>query len=286
MYRFSGAMRGTSIGGVAASGPGRPGTRLATFASDPPALSDRPGEWGRIGLGPRWCKPIQPRTSVYDARMADVVRRNLPNTLTILRLVLAAAFFGTLNAYRYTPPENALWANVAIAFFILAAITDALDGHLARRWSVQSTFGRIMDPFCDKVLILGAFIYLAGPRFVVAEWAAAGDFFTMATGVYPWMVVVIFARELLVTGIRGVIESMGVKFGSLWSGKAKMILQSITVPCILFLTVNFRPSEHAWAMWTCHVLVYTTLLVTVWSGMPYVFGMRRMMPSAGAGGGA
>ena len=134
-----------------------------------------------------------------------------------------------------------------------------------------------MDPFCDKVLVLGAFIYLAGPRFVVPEWVAADDFFNMATGVYPWMVVVIFARELLVTGIRGVVESMGVSFASKWSGKAKMILQSITIPCIIFLTVNLRPSEWAWAMWCSHVLVYLTLIVTVWSGLPYILGLKQLM---------
>ncbi|UCD73947.1 MAG: CDP-alcohol phosphatidyltransferase family protein [Phycisphaerales bacterium] len=208
--------------------------------------------------------------------MSHAIRKNLPNSLTILRLVLAGAFFAALNAYRY-PGTHALWADVAIVLFIAAATTDALDGYFARKWDVVSTFGRIMDPFCDKVLILGAFIYLAGPRFVVPEWVARGDFFTMATGVYPWMVVVIFARELLVTGIRGVVESMGIAFGSRWSGKAKMIVQSISIPLIIFLAVNCRPSENGWAMWTCHVLVYATLVITVWSGLPYVLGLRQIL---------
>ncbi|MHC5113393.1 MAG: CDP-alcohol phosphatidyltransferase family protein [Planctomycetota bacterium] len=212
--------------------------------------------------------------------MPSLVRRQLPNTLTVLRLVFAAAFFTALNAYRY-PETHRLWANVAIVLFIVAAITDALDGYYARKWNVISTFGRIMDPFCDKVLVLGAFIYLAGPRFVVPAWVNEGSFFTMATGVYPWMVVVILARELLVTGVRGVVESAGVKFPSKWSGKAKMILQSITVPCILMVAVNFRPADNAWAMWTCHVLVYATLLVTVWSGLPYVTGLRAVIASGG-----
>ena len=208
--------------------------------------------------------------------MPTVMRRNLPNGLTLLRLVLAGGFFAALNAFRY-PDIHALWANIAIAIFILAAITDSLDGHFARKWNVVSMFGRIMDPFCDKVLILGAFIYLAGPRFVVPEWVARGDFFTMATGVYPWMVVVIFARELLVTSVRGVVESMGISFPAKWTGKAKMILQSVAIPIIIFLAVNLRPSERAWAMWCCHVLVYTTLLITVWSGLPYIVGVRRIM---------
>jgi len=211
--------------------------------------------------------------------MADSVRSRLPNGLTMLRLVLAAAFFGTLNAYRY-PDHNTLWANVAVVFFVLAAITDALDGYLARKWHVESIFGRIMDPFCDKVLVLGAFIYLAGPRFIVREWVEAGSFFTMATGVYPWMVVIVLARELLVTGFRGEAESMGVSFGSSWFGKWKMILQSFCIPVVLLLTVNFKTGGpetlNVMARWICYVVVYTTVTVTILSGLPYVSRLRQV----------
>ncbi len=210
--------------------------------------------------------------------MSEGVRKNLPNALTLLRLVLAAAFFATLNIYRY-PDQHTLWANLAIVIFIVAAFTDFLDGYLARRWDVVSVFGRIMDPFCDKVLVLGAFIYLAGPRFVASEWVEAGDFFTMVTSVYPWMVVVMLARELLVTGIRGVVEGEGGDFSAGWSGKGKMILQSVAVPVILFLVVNVDtgPTGAAWARWTCHVIVYATVVVTVWSGAPYVLRLRTWM---------
>ncbi len=213
--------------------------------------------------------------------LTDAMRQRLPNQLTILRLLLAAGFFASLNVYRY-PDENTTWVWIALGMFILAAITDALDGYLARRWDVISTFGRVMDPFCDKVLILGAFIYLAGPRFVVPDWVEQGNFFTMATGIYPWMVVVIFARELFVTGIRSVVESRGVKFGSMLSGKAKMILQSIIIPIVLVLVVGFETGSTPWAMWTCHVLVYATVIVTAWSGLPYIFGARRALLEAEA----
>lgn len=94
--------------------------------------------------------------------MSAAVRRQLPNILTMLRVVLAAAFFACLNAYRY-PDTHVDWANIAIGLFIAAAITDALDGYLARKWHVESIFGRLMDPFCDKVLIIGAFMYITGP---------------------------------------------------------------------------------------------------------------------------
>ncbi len=145
-----------------------------------------------------------------------------------------------------------------------------------------------MDPFCDKVLVLGAFIYLAGPRFVVPEWVEEGSFFTMATGVYPWMVVIILARELLVTGFRGAAEAKGVSFASNWSGKAKMILQSIAIPVVLFLTVNFKPGgEDALNLavrWTCYVLVYVTVIVTIWSGLPYIFRAQEIVGVNGAAG--
>ncbi len=194
----------------------------------------------------------------------------------MLRAVLAGGFFAALNAYRY-PNEGVLWGNIAIVLFCAAALTDALDGYLARKWKVESVFGRIMDPFCDKVLILGAFIYLAGPRFVVKEWVEDESFYTMATAVYPWMVVVILARELLVTGIRGVLESMGLSGASNWSGKIKMILQSIIVPIVLFLVINFKTHETPWAMWACHIMVYATLIVTAYSGLPYVVGLRKIL---------
>jgi CDP-diacylglycerol--glycerol-3-phosphate 3-phosphatidyltransferase len=197
----------------------------------------------------------------------------------MLRLVLAAAFFASLNAYRY-PDHNTTWANVAVGLFILAAITDALDGYLARRWEVVSTFGRIMDPFCDKVLVLGAFAYLAGPRFVVPEWVQEPNaFFTMATGVYPWMVAVLLARELLVTGFRGEAESQGESFAAGWSGKGKMILQSVTIPLVIFLVVNFETgrAEGTWARWTCYVMVYATVGVTIWSGLPYLGRLRSIL---------
>jgi CDP-diacylglycerol--glycerol-3-phosphate 3-phosphatidyltransferase len=216
--------------------------------------------------------------------MPEAVRRSLPNGLTMLRLVLAAAFFATLNAYRY-PSENVVWAHIAVWLFVLAAVTDAFDGYLARKWDVTSTFGRIMDPFCDKVLVLGGFIYMAGPRFLVPQWVEEGSFFTMATGIYPWMVAVILARELLVTGFRGQAEAMGVSFGSNWWGKWKMILQSITVPTVIFFAITFKTGEDRTisiaAKWFCYVLVYVTVIVTIVSGLPYVLRLRQIVAKRG-----
>ncbi len=205
------------------------------------------------------------------------MRRQLPNALTLLRLLLAGLFFCILNFYRF--PLVHRWALIcAGVIFIVAVITDALDGYLARRWQVESTFGRIMDPFCDKVLVLGAFIYLSGPRFVIPEAAARGDFFNMASGVYPWMVALILARELLVTGIRGEMEGRGVKFGAQVWGKWKMILQSLVVPVVLAIVwLNPTQPGHEWLSHVRDGLVYLTVLVTVVSGLPYVMAGKRAM---------
>ncbi len=210
--------------------------------------------------------------------------RQVPNQLTVLRLVLAGVFFVILNLYRYGHPDapQQHWALLgAIVVFVLAALTDGLDGYLARRGKVESTFGRIMDPFGDKVLIIGAFIYLSGPRFV-DPWAVRNkEFFTMITGVYPWMVAVMLARELLVTGIRGELEGMGVDFGASIFGKLKMILQAVTIPLIL-LIVWFDPRQWVWMGYVRDALVYATVVVTVLSGVPYIASAARTLRGAPA----
>lgn len=196
--------------------------------------------------------------------------RYLPNALTLIRLILAAGFFLVLNLYRY--PVGPDWALAgACLLFLAAAVTDALDGYLARRWHVESTFGRIMDPFCDKVLILGAFIYLAGPRFVIPHKAYEHAFFNMISGVYPWMVALMLARELLVTAVRGEIETHQTPFPARLSGKLKMILQSLVVPAVLVIVwLNPLRPHYAWLAWLRDILIYATVLVTFVSGLPYV----------------
>lgn len=200
------------------------------------------------------------------------LKRRIPNAITLLRILIAVAFFAALGGYRF-PDQGILYGNIAIALFVLAATTDFIDGYLARKWDAVSKFGRLMDPFCDKILILGAFIFLAGPRFSNSTWIEEGQFFTMISGVYPWMVVVLIARELLVTSIRDVLESMGHQTGAKLAGKLKMVIQSIAIPTVLFLVINFRPDENPFAMIVINVLVWLVIVITVWSGLPYITGM-------------
>jgi CDP-diacylglycerol--glycerol-3-phosphate 3-phosphatidyltransferase len=214
--------------------------------------------------------------------------RHLPNLLTLCRLLLSAAFFAILNQYRFSPvarhEHSRHWLIIAMVVFIIAALTDWLDGYLARKWKAESTFGRIMDPFCDKVLVLGAFIYLSGPRFVDSLAVDANKFFTMVSGVYPWMVALMLARELLVTGVRAEVESHGIKFGAVLSGKLKMILQSVGIPVILFI-VYLNPSDPQYAAFHLgtvrDVLVYAIVIVTLISGFPYIASAARSMRDGG-----
>ncbi len=192
-------------------------------------------------------------------------RRNIPNMLTMSRVALAVAFFAILTPWTFRNSSLVrgespdLWLIVAAAVFIIAAGTDALDGHLARKWNVVSVFGRIMDPFADKVLVIGAFVYLAGPGFSNGEHSISG--------VHPWMVAVILARELLVTSIRAAFESRGVNFSASASGKWKMILQSVCVPLVLILpNISIRSAPS----WPQVAIVWATVLVTVWSAIPYI----------------
>ncbi len=209
--------------------------------------------------------------------------KQLPNLLTLLRLVLAAVFFVVLNQYRYAgadgdPQSVILW--VALILFVCARSPMCSTVIWARRWEAESRFGRIMDPVCDKVLVLGAFIYLAGPRFVIPE--RPDTFFNMVSGVYPWMVVVILARELVVTSIRAELEATGHRFPAGISGKLKMGLQSVTVPVVLGL-IWLGPEQNTTVAWIRDGLVYATVIVTILSGLPYITGARKAIRNEHSG---
>lgn len=202
-------------------------------------------------------------------------RRQIPNAITLLRLAIAALFFSALEGYRFGEGSPRWILPLATALFIVAAVTDALDGHLARKWQVESRFGRIMDPFCDKVLVIGAFLYLASDHFTGPDGHTA-------TGVAPWLVVCVLARELLVTGIRDEMEGAGVQFGANWAGKAKLIVQAVAIPTLLAIVwwkdgVAQLPPCPAWMDGVRDGLVWLTAGVTVLSGWPYVTAAVRKM---------
>lgn len=221
-----------------------------------------------------------PRASLNAGSRATGWWVELPNILTVTRLVLAGALIVLLSLWRYpkldgafTPPTTVmLWS---AGLFSLGALTDLLDGLLARRWGVISKFGRIMDPFADKLLVVGAFGLMAGPAF---DCALPSGKSLQVSGVLPWMAIVILSRELLVTTIRTVLEARGIDFSASLSGKAKMVVQC---GCVIgvFLILSFaNPMPGMAARAVIDVLVWTAVIVTALSVVPYA--LRAIQVSA------
>jgi CDP-diacylglycerol---glycerol-3-phosphate 3-phosphatidyltransferase len=168
---------------------------------------------------------------------------NLPNALTLLRIlavpVVVVALLGE------TPNGDAL----AAAVFALAAATDGLDGYFARSRGAVTTFGKLMDPLADKLLVTAALISLVSLDRLEA-----------------WVAMVIIAREIAVTGLRAIAAERGIVISASWLGKLKTVLQIAAV--IALIAANPAP---AWV----DALVYLALAVTVISGADYFFGLRR-----------
>jgi CDP-diacylglycerol--glycerol-3-phosphate 3-phosphatidyltransferase len=168
---------------------------------------------------------------------------NLPNQLTAARFVLSLVLFG-LIAY-----ESWVWC---IVVFAVAALTDWLDGYIARLQNISSTLGRNLDPLVDKVLISGAYIFL-----IPHEHA----------NVAPWMVTVVVAREMIITGLRSFMENLGATFGADWLGKIKMGLQCAALIAIFVALQDQSP----FFTWTRDVLIYAMLAATALSGLQYLW---------------
>ncbi len=169
---------------------------------------------------------------------------NLPNRLTLSRLLLAIVFFYFLSYRYYT---------IALIAFSLAWSTDWLDGYLARKKGLLTDFGRIADPFVDKIIVCGGFILLI----------------QHAHDIIPsWMVVVIVAREFLVNSLRSYSESKGIEFGATIWGKAKMFVQSFTISLILLF---FAHLQHLIAIKQgIIVMLWITVIITLVSGITYM----------------
>jgi CDP-diacylglycerol---glycerol-3-phosphate 3-phosphatidyltransferase len=179
----------------------------------------------------------------------DVFPLNLPNTLTVLRILLVPVVVVAL--LDETPNGDAIAAGV----FALAAFTDSLDGYIARQRNAVTTFGKLMDPIADKLLIAAALIAL-----VSLDRLAA------------WIAMVIIAREFAVTGLRLVAAERGVVIQASWLGKAKTILQVAAIICLI--AVDPAPLG-------VDLLVYAAVAATVISGVDYFFGFRRRLTRQG-----
>jgi CDP-diacylglycerol--glycerol-3-phosphate 3-phosphatidyltransferase len=168
---------------------------------------------------------------------------NLPNVLTVLRIMLVPALVVALLGN--TPAGDVLAAVV----FALASLTDFVDGYLARARDSVTTFGKLMDPLADKLLIVAALISLVSLHRLAA-----------------WVAMVIITRELAVSMLRLGASQAGVVVAASNFGKVKTCLQIAAVLAVI--------SVHGQPAWVS-ALLYVTVLVTVLSGLDYFFGLRR-----------
>ena len=179
---------------------------------------------------------------------------NLPNQLTISRLLLAIVLFGLIT-YHY-------WLT-SLVVFVVAAATDWLDGYFARKYGLVTVLGRILDPFVDKIIICGTFICL------VAEYPRSG--------IAGWMAVVVVGRELLITALRSFLEQQGADFSASMSGKLKMVVQCVAAGVSLFALSYAPDSEPDWIRLLLPVSVWSALALTVYSGVEYVRRAVQLM---------
>jgi CDP-diacylglycerol--glycerol-3-phosphate 3-phosphatidyltransferase len=175
---------------------------------------------------------------------------NVPNQITAARLILSIVVFVLIGMQQYV---------AATVCFVLAASTDWVDGWWARKYNQVTQLGRIFDPFVDKIIICGTFIFLAAEP---------------NSGIAPWVAVVVMGREMLVTVLRSVIEGAGGDFSANMAGKWKMLFQCVATVASL-IALHYGDARSAWFHWTLIISVWLAVISTVYSGLIYVFAAAR-----------
>jgi CDP-diacylglycerol--glycerol-3-phosphate 3-phosphatidyltransferase len=190
---------------------------------------------------------------------------NVPNKLTVSRFALTVAFLLVMFS------EVRFHESIALVLFGLASLTDYFDGKIARRHNLITNFGILMDPLADKILVCSAFI-----AFVGLSWMAA------------WMVVLIVARELAITGLRLLAASKSVVLAAEGYGKHKTISQIVAILAILVLNsyqqwdgvgravFGFSMFGGPWITWFAPVSIWVAVALTFISGALYLWRNREL----------
>lgn len=189
---------------------------------------------------------------------------NWANRLTLSRLVLTILFVVALNS------QWEYGRTMALILFILAGVTDFVDGEIARRYESETNFGKLMDPLVDKILIAAAFISLV-PLKAVPAWAAT----------------IVVARDFLITGLRLMASAKGVVLPAERLGKHKTSWQIVTVLFFLLLLsareLQYAQGDTLWWLRAWHqggrFLVWAVVALTVYSGLGYAWRHRDIIAS-------
>ena len=176
------------------------------------------------------------------------MKMNLPNKLTIIRGILIIPFVVFMLCDFFGPSSK--W--IAVAIFIVASMTDWLDGYLARKNNLVTNFGKFMDPLADKLLVCSALICLVELNRIPS-----------------WVVIIIISREFIISGFRLIASDKGVVIAASYWGKFKTVFQMLM---IIFMIINVE----SLAVFT-NILMVTALVLTVVSLLDYVVKNRKVM---------
>lgn len=175
---------------------------------------------------------------------------NLPNKLTIARVIAVPFFIAAYLTQNYIP---------AFIIFIVASFTDMLDGKIARKYNLVTNFGKIMDPLADKILVYAAFCLM------VQDSVVPG-----------WMLIIILAREFAIAGMRTVAASEGIVIAAAMSGKIKTVLQMIAVPLLLLLPILAGTSVEFIFYIGAQIFLWSSLIMTIYSGVEYILKNKQV----------
>jgi len=183
----------------------------------------------------------------------------LPNILTFIRLVLTVVF---LIMILYSPQveRQAFFLDIAFVLFVVAGLTDVVDGHVARKFDATSKFGRMVDPLADKILVCGAFTCFA----IIGQPKLFGLSETPLAVIHWAVLAVLLVREVYVTVLRHVAEAKGISFAATKSGKIKMLLQSFAIGTVLIKMAHVR---RPWGDYFTAVTFLAMVTATIVSGV-------------------
>lgn len=170
---------------------------------------------------------------------------NIANKVTVLRLLLIPVFLVLYYNYGTT-------YNIAAIVFVIASLTDAIDGHLARSRNLVTTFGKFVDPLVDKLLTMAAFVVL------------------VESGIIPaWAVIIIIARELIITGFRTLAADKGITIAASKWGKLKTTSQMISLVLLLLNNASLNQIGV--------YVFYIAVLLTIISGLDYIVKNKEVL---------
>ena len=188
------------------------------------------------------------------------MKMNLPNKLTVLRLILVPIFVVIMMI------SNALWASaIGLALFIIASLTDMLDGKIARKYNLVTDFGKFMDPLADKFMVIGA-------MFVILYRSLSLYSDELFSNVFFWAFMIVIFRELAVTSIRLVVSgSSGIVIAANMLGKIKTCTQIACVICCIAEPVIYDLMGRGTDFLPVSLVTAALMLVfTLWSGINYI----------------